>query len=99
MSEIKNIGIIMDGNGRWARQKFRPRVWGHIKGTQTINPIVKKAKELELSERFNELSEIIPLAILTGKLEEVRDYIVKNVSNILDENNKNINTCYVTNNK
>lgn len=34
-----------------------------------------KTKELELSERFNELSEIIPLAILTGKLEEVNEHL------------------------
>lgn len=32
-------------------------------------------KEIELSERFSELSEIIPLTILTGKLEEVKDHI------------------------
>lgn len=34
-----------------------------------------KIKEDELNERFNELSEIIPLAILTGKLEEVNEHI------------------------
>lgn len=34
-----------------------------------------KAKEFEISERFNELSEIIPLAILTGKLEEVNEHL------------------------
>lgn len=35
----------------------------------------KKEKENELNERFNELSEIIPLAILTGKLEEVNEHL------------------------
>ncbi|UOE39160.1 DNA sulfur modification protein DndD [Chryseobacterium oryzae] len=34
-----------------------------------------KAKEAELSEKFNELSEVIPLVILAGKLEEVREHI------------------------
>lgn len=34
-----------------------------------------KIKEDELNERFNELSEIIPLAILTGKLEEVHEHL------------------------
>ncbi|PRZ21261.1 DNA sulfur modification protein DndD [Flavobacterium granuli] len=34
-----------------------------------------KIKEDELNERFNELSEIIPLAILTGKLEEVNEHL------------------------
>ncbi|MEE1897449.1 DNA sulfur modification protein DndD [Flavobacterium rakeshii] len=35
-----------------------------------------KDKEGTLSERFNDLSEIIPLAILAGKLEEVREHIL-----------------------
>lgn len=34
-----------------------------------------KIKEDELNERFNELTEIIPLAILTGKLEEVNEHL------------------------
>lgn len=34
-----------------------------------------KVKENELNERFNELSEIIPLAILSGKLEEVNQHL------------------------
>lgn len=34
-----------------------------------------KIKEDELNERFNELSEIIPLAMLTGKLEEVNEHL------------------------
>jgi DNA sulfur modification protein DndD len=34
-----------------------------------------KAKEEKLNERFNELSEIFPLAILTGKLEEVKEHL------------------------
>ncbi len=35
-----------------------------------------KSKEIELSERFTELSEIIPLTILAGKLEEVKEHIL-----------------------
>lgn len=34
-----------------------------------------KVKENELNERFNELSEIIPLALLSGKLEEVNEHL------------------------
>lgn len=34
-----------------------------------------KSKEFEISGRFNELSEIVPLAILTGKLEEVNEHL------------------------
>lgn len=45
-----------------------------------------KAKEFELSEKFNELSEIIPLAILTGKLEEVSDHLEIQEKNTISQN-------------
>jgi len=42
-NSIKHVAIIMDGNGRWAKQKFRPRVWGHIRGSKIVNSIVESA--------------------------------------------------------
>ncbi|EAQ48529.1 DNA sulfur modification protein DndD [Leeuwenhoekiella blandensis] len=44
------------------------------------------AKEFELSEKFNELSEIIPLAILTGKLEEVSEHLEIQEENSISQN-------------
>lgn len=37
----KHIAIIMDGNGRWAKVKNRPRVFGHKAGADTLRKIVK----------------------------------------------------------
>lgn len=45
-----------------------------------------KAKEFDLSEKFNELSEIIPLAILTGKLEEVIEHLEIQEKNLISQN-------------
>jgi undecaprenyl diphosphate synthase len=45
---INHIAIIMDGNGRWAKEKFRPRVWGHIRGSNIVTSIVEKASDIEL---------------------------------------------------
>ena len=36
-----HIAIIMDGNGRWAKKRFLPRVAGHIKGVQAVKKTVK----------------------------------------------------------
>ena len=42
MLNIPNhIAIIMDGNGRWAKGKNRPRVFGHKAGADTLRKIVK----------------------------------------------------------
>ncbi len=54
-----------------------------------------KSKEIEQNERFNELSEIIPLAILTGKIEEVKEQLDiqdknENLQNSSKENSEKI---------
>jgi len=45
----KHVAIIMDGNGRWARQRRLPRVVGHRAGTKTVKKIVTAAKEIGVS--------------------------------------------------
>jgi undecaprenyl diphosphate synthase len=47
MSQIpKHIAIIMDGNGRWAKKRFLPRVAGHVKGVNTLKKIVTHCDSL-----------------------------------------------------
>jgi len=41
-----HIAIIMDGNGRWAKQRFLPRVAGHKQGVETVREAVKACSEL-----------------------------------------------------
>lgn len=41
-----HIAIIMDGNGRWAKQRGLPRVAGHKKGVDTVKVIVEACAEL-----------------------------------------------------
>ncbi len=45
----KHVAIIMDGNGRWAKERKLPRVMGHKVGTESVKIIVKAAKELGIS--------------------------------------------------
>jgi len=37
----RHVAIIMDGNGRWAKKRFLPRVGGHRKGVEAVREIVK----------------------------------------------------------
>lgn len=48
MSAINHVAIIMDGNGRWAKERRRPRFWGHVKGSQIVSEIVSSAVEQNL---------------------------------------------------
>lgn len=36
-----HVGIVMDGNGRWAQQRGQPRVFGHRAGTQNIRRVLE----------------------------------------------------------
>jgi len=42
----RHVAIIMDGNGRWARRQFRPRVWGHRRGVERVKQVVEAAAEI-----------------------------------------------------
>jgi len=44
----KHIAIIMDGNGRWAKKKSLPRIFGHKQGVKTVKEIVKAATSLDI---------------------------------------------------
>ena len=67
MTKINHIGIIVDGNGRWAKEKGKSRSEGHKAGAETLEKIIlyinekKIAKYLSLyvfsTENFNRSPE------------------------------------------
>ena len=42
----RHVAIIMDGNGRWAKKRFLPRVAGHKAGVEAVRAIVRAAGDL-----------------------------------------------------
>ncbi len=42
----RHIAIIMDGNGRWAKKRFMPRVMGHKQGVEALRKVVKSSRDL-----------------------------------------------------
>jgi undecaprenyl diphosphate synthase len=42
----RHIGIIMDGNGRWARQRRRPASFGHRQGVRAIKRVLEACEDL-----------------------------------------------------
>ncbi|MGH9862195.1 MAG: isoprenyl transferase [Candidatus Acidiferrales bacterium] len=44
----RHIAIIMDGNGRWARRRGRPRIAGHRAGVQAVREIVESCARIRL---------------------------------------------------
>ena len=53
MDEIKkdwkiptHVAIIMDGNGRWAKERGMPRTFGHSQGAKVVEQILEDADHL-----------------------------------------------------
>lgn len=42
----KHVAIIMDGNGRWAKERGEDRLYGHFHGVQSVRDIVEASAEL-----------------------------------------------------
>jgi len=45
----RHIAIIMDGNGRWARKRFMPRVAGHRRGVESVRTLIRACMERGVS--------------------------------------------------
>ena len=43
-----HVAVIMDGNGRWAKKKNRPRLYGHRQGVEAVRTIVKACVDLDI---------------------------------------------------
>ena len=46
INSLKHIAIIMDGNGRWARQRSHRRVFGHIRGAKRAREAIQTCSEM-----------------------------------------------------
>ncbi|RTZ58228.1 MAG: isoprenyl transferase [Gammaproteobacteria bacterium] len=42
----KHVAFIMDGNGRWAKKRGLPRIYGHAQGVKSAEKVIQTAKEL-----------------------------------------------------
>ena len=48
MNKLNHVAFIMDGNGRWGRNKGKGRNFGHLKGLETVKNIVKSSIKLNI---------------------------------------------------
>jgi undecaprenyl diphosphate synthase len=87
----KHVAIIMDGNGRWAKEKGKLRIFGHHSGVNSVRAVVEGAVELEVAyltlytfslENWNrpklEVMAIMELMVSTIH-KEISNFMEKNV--------------------
>src|SRR5215210_6617831 len=44
----QHVAVIMDGNGRWARERGKPRIFGHRAGAESVRAIIDTCRRLEI---------------------------------------------------
>ena len=90
MTLPKHIAIIMDGNGRWAQLKRKPRSCGHIKGPRVAKQIItacsrRGIKNLTLYA-FSTENWFRPEAEVSLLMQILRHYLKKETENLVKEN-------------
>ena len=75
-----HVGIIMDGNGRWAQLRGLPRRQGHKEGSRAVRRIVRMARRLGLRAltlyAFSEQNWGRPGEEVDALMDLLRDYLV-----------------------
>jgi undecaprenyl diphosphate synthase len=86
----RHIAIIMDGNGRWAKEKGQDRLYGHFHGVESVRNIVEGCAELGIGYltlyAFSTENWDRPKNEVDGLMELLVDTIRKEVS-MLNKNN------------
>lgn len=87
-TDLKHIAIIMDGNRRWAKEKFLPSAVGHQKGVETLKATMRRFDDYGIkhltvyafsTENWNRKAE---------EVEFLMGLLAKTLSNELDEMHK-----------
>mgnify|MGYP001252674196 CR=1 FL=1 len=90
--KLEHIGIIMDGNGRWAKSRGLPRLMGHQAGVKTVERIVRAAKELAVPclslYAFSTENWKRPKEEVTGLMSLFRYYMTMKLDELDRENVK-----------
>ena len=77
----EHIAVIMDGNGRWAKAKGQPRVFGHREGMKSVRSVVEGCREIGCKVltlyAFSEENWSRPRAEIDALMKLLQTYIVK----------------------
>lgn len=86
----RHVGIIMDGNGRWAAQRRRPRLYGHRAGSKALRQVVELGVELGLrcltfytfsTENWNRSESEV-----SGLLKMFKELMIKEITELHRQN-------------
>lgn len=75
----RHIAVIMDGNGRWAKMRGRPRIFGHREGAESVRSILDTCARLRIEAvtlyAFSTENWKRPKAEVSGLMSMLKHYI------------------------
>lgn len=86
----RHLAIIMDGNGRWAQSRGRPRSFGHIKGTRVAKKIITECADLGVKHltlyAFSAENWFRPESEVSLLMSILKRYLKKETDNLIKKN-------------
>lgn len=88
----RHVAIIMDGNGRWAKRRGLPRIFGHREGVKAVKRIVSHAAKCGIKHlslfAFSTENWLRPAEEINALMKILSEFIDKELNNIINENIK-----------
>jgi undecaprenyl diphosphate synthase len=86
----RHIAIIMDGNGRWAKQRGKPRIFGHREGSESVKAIIDTCARLEVEAvtlyAFSTENWKRPKAEVTGLMSMLKRVLKRELKEVAKNN-------------
>ena len=86
----RHLAIIMDGNGRWAKERMLRRIVGHRKGVETVRAIVEECSRLGIAYltlfAFSSENWLRPKTEVSALMSLLKSYIKKETDRMMTNN-------------
>lgn len=90
MNNLQHLALIMDGNGRWAQLRRRPRIHGHVRGTRVAKNIILHANKTGIKYltlyAFSTENWYRPQDEVSFLMSLLQRYLKKETDNLVKEN-------------
>lgn len=90
-----HVAVVMDGNGRWAKKRMMPRIFGHRAGVATVDRIVSLASEIKLPAltlySFSTENWKRPPNEVSALMDILKEFLMKEMMRMV-KNNIRLNT-------
>jgi undecaprenyl diphosphate synthase len=86
----QHVAVIMDGNGRWAKQRGKPRIFGHRAGAESVRTLVDTSARLGLKAltlyAFSTENWKRPQDEVSGLMQMLKHYLKKELKTVHKNN-------------